>query len=105
MKKFVFVYYGGKKREEVDEDVMNKWKAWFGSMGDKLVDGGNPFNDDGQSVTADGTEAIPADMWPAKGFSVVNAADMSEATSLAGGCPLLEEGDGASVRVYEALPM
>lgn len=105
MKKFVFVYYGGKKREEVDEEVMKKWGAWFESMGDKLIDGGNPFNDDGQSVTADGVEAIPADMWPSKGYSIVNAADMNEATSLAGGCPLLEEGNDAAVRVYEALPM
>ena len=105
MKKFVFVYYGGKKREEVDAGVMEKWKAWFGSIGDRMVDGVNPFNDDGQSVTADGANDIPTDMWPAKGYSIVNAADMKEATELASGCPLLEEGDNAAVRVYEALPM
>ena len=105
MKKFVFVYYGGKKKEEVDQAVMEKWQAWFGGMGEQLVDGGNPFNDGAQSVTADGAEAIPAEMWPAKGYSIINAADMAAAVEAAKGCPLLEEGNDGSVRVYEALPM
>lgn len=109
MKKFVFVYYGSKKPGDVSEEemakIMDAWKAWFGSIGEKLVDGGNPFGPDGMSVTAEGAEAIPADMWPAKGYSIVNAADMNEAVEIAKGCPMLGDDPDGTVRVYEAMPM
>lgn len=109
MKKFVFVYYGGFNPQELSKEkmkeVMDKWGAWFGSLKDNMVDGGNPFGRNGMSVTAGGAKAIAADMWPAKGYSIVNAADMNTAVKLAQACPILEEGNNAAVRVYEAMPM
>ena len=110
MKKFVFVYYGGHKKDDMSpeerQEVMNKWMAWFGTFKDKQVDGGNPFADNGHAVTADGASLIPEDMWPAKGYTIINAKDMDEATEIAKGCPMIADGEkDATVRVYEAMPM
>ena len=107
MKKFVFVYYGGGGLPEgmTMEDVMAEWGKWFEGIGGAVVDAGGPFNDDGQSATKGGAEAIPKDKWPATGYSIVNAEDMDAAVEMAKGCPALSHNDDASVRVYESLPM
>jgi hypothetical protein len=109
MKKFVFVYYGSVRHDDISkedmEKVMGKWKAWFGTFKDKMVDGGNPFDDGAKSVTAKGVETIAKDMWPAKGYTIINAKDMDEATEVAKGCPALEDDPDGGVRVYEAMPM
>jgi hypothetical protein len=109
MKKFVFVYYGKVRAEDISkEDMkasMDKWMAWFGTFKDKMVDGGNPFAPGAKSVTAKGVETIPADKWPAKGYTIINAKDIDEATEIAKGCPALEDDPEGTVRVYEAMPM
>jgi hypothetical protein len=109
MKKFVFVYYNkivsGDKNKEDMKKTMDKWMAWFETFKDKMVDGGNPFNPDAKSVTAKGVETIPADKWPATGYTIINAQDMEEATSIVRGCPVLDDENDGTVRVYEAMPM
>ena len=109
MKKFVFVYYGSVRPEDISKEdmkkTMDKWMAWFGSFKDKMVDGGNPFAPEAKAVTAKGVETIVADMWPAKGYSIINAKDMDEAVEIAKNCPALEDDDKGTVRVYEAMPM
>lgn len=108
MKKFVLVYYGGYNPKDLGKEkmkeVMDKWMKWFGSLKDKMVDGGNPFGP-GMAVTAEGAKDIPVDMWPARGYSIVSAPDMTSAVQMARDCPILQEGNNASVRVYEAMPM
>ena len=98
MGKYVFIYYAGTS----DGGTNEQWGAWFAKLGQKLIDGGNPFNDDGQAVHAGGV--MPVKEMPATGYSIVTASSMQEATELAKGCPLMEAKDGA-VCVYEALPM
>ena len=109
MKKFVFLYYGKTRPEDISKEemkkTMDKWMAWFGTFKDKMVDGGNPFAAGATSVTAKGVETIPADKWPAKGYTIINAKNMDEATEIAKGCPALEEDSEGTVRVYEAMPM
>jgi hypothetical protein len=109
MKKFIFVYNGAVRAEDINpEDMkatMDKWMAWFGSFKDKMVDGGNPFAPVAKSVTAKSVETIPAEKWPAKGYSIINAKDMDEAVDIAKGCPALIDDNEGSVRVYEAMPM
>ena len=107
MKKFVFVYSSEMtmaEREErgMDKGVMEKWNQWFGAIGPKMVDGGNPFAPGGMAVEKSGVSQI--ENHPATGYSIVNAADMDEAVEMAKGCPVLDAKGGA-VRVYEALPM
>lgn len=99
MGKYVYIYYAGTAS---DGGSAEAWGKWFGELGDKLVDGGNPFGEDGQAVHQGGVMAVQDK--PATGYSIVAAGDMAEATEIAKGCPLMATSDGA-VCVYEALPM
>ena len=109
MKKFVFVLYGKVRPEDISKEdmkkTMDKWMAWFGTFKENIVDGGNPFAPGAKVVTAKGVETIPADMWPAKGYTIINAKDMNEATKIAQACPALEDDSEGAIRVYEAMPM
>ena len=100
MGKYVYIYYAGK--DSADAGSAEAWGAWFGKLGDKLVDPGNPFDDGGQAVNQAGT--MPVQGAPATGYSIVNANSMDDTTEIAKGCPLILSKDGA-VCVYEALPM
>jgi hypothetical protein len=102
MSKFVFLYSGGQMAEspEEQEESMRVWGAWFGALGDGVVDIGNPFGT-GSTVTADGATTGGASKLG--GYSVVEATSLDDAASKAGGCPVLAS--GGSVEVYEAVPM
>jgi hypothetical protein len=82
MGKYVFIYYAGKDSDGGNDEA---WGTWFGQLGSKLVDGGNPFNTDGQAVNKSGVMTV--DKMPATGYSIVNAETMEEATEMAKGCP------------------
>jgi hypothetical protein len=99
MGKYVYLYYSGSDTDAGDNEA---WGQWFGKLGDKLVDGGNPFDKGGQAVYQGGVMAVTEK--PVTGYSIVNADSMEEAVELVAGCPLVAAKDGA-VCVYEALPM
>ena len=101
MKKFVFIYNGPQSDTPPNEEVMKAWTVWFGSIGDKLVDGGNPLSSSAKKVTEDGVDNLSSNQ--ALGYSIINAENIDEATEIAKGCPVL--GAHCSVDVYEALPM
>ena len=96
MAKFVLIYTGGGMAEtpEAQEAVMQAWGAWFGTLGTSLTDMGNPF---GAATT------LGAGTASATGYSIITAASLEDATTLAKGCPILE--GGGSVHVHEALEM
>jgi hypothetical protein len=97
MGKYVLAYKGGgiPQTEEEQKRVMDAWMAWYGSMGDKVVDVGNPFGAS-TAVGGNGTSGLT-------GYSIVNADSLEDAASIAGGCPILA--DGGSVEVYETVAM
>jgi hypothetical protein len=99
MGKYVYVYYAGEGTDAGDEAA---WGKWFGMLGEKIIDAGNPFGSDGKAVHSGGV--MPVSEKPVTGYSIINAANMGEATELAKGCPLVASKAGA-VCVYEALPM
>ena len=96
MKKFVFLYHAFPTQTE---DTSAAWMAWFASVGDKMVDVGNPFGA-GREVTKTGSKELSADSGAASGYSIVNANSFEEAEKILEGCPEI-----GSVRVYEAMPM
>jgi S1-C subfamily serine protease len=102
MAKFLYLFSGGQLPEtpEAQEASMQAWTAWFGTIGDSVVDMGNPF---GASSTV--TSGGPSDGATSKlgGYSIINAETLAEATKKADGCPVLQS--GGSVEVYEALLM
>jgi hypothetical protein len=73
--------------------------AWFGSIGDKLVDVGNPFNG-GKQVKGGESSDLSSFADFVGGYSLINAADIDEAVEIAKSCP-----SAAGVRVFEAIPM
>jgi hypothetical protein len=99
MGKYVYIYYAGRS---VDAGNAEAWGKWFGELGDKLIDGGNPFAEGGKAVSAQG--AMDVQDAPATGYSIVKAESIDDAVALSKGCPLLASDTGA-VCVYEALPM
>jgi hypothetical protein len=97
MGKYVLTYKGGgmPETEEEQKQVMDAWMAWFGGLGDSVVDMGNPFGPSA-AVGAASTSGLT-------GYSIVNASGMDDALAKAGGCPILDGGGG--VEVYETIAM
>ncbi len=96
MKKFVFLYFGF---ERPTQEIKDAWSNWFASIGDKLVDSGNPFGA-GREITHSGSKELPLDNRAITGYSIINAESINEAEEIAKGCPTI-----TSVRVYEAMAM
>ena len=102
MAKFVYVYIGGQMAETpaAQEQAMQAWGAWFGTLGDSVADMGNPF---GNSATVSSGSVADGGKSGAGGYSIVSADSLSDAAAKAKGCPVLA--GGGTVEVYEAVPM
>ena len=102
MGNYVFIYTGGEAptTEEEGEAVMTAWMAWFGSMGEAVVDMGTAFGP-AMTVGPDGPREGAAST--AGGYSVVTAPDLDAALALAAACPHLAS--RGEVEVHEALDM
>ena len=100
MPKFLFVYHGGgmPESEEAAKKAMQAWRSWFESLGDRIVDGGNPVGPS-TTVLSDGDVVDDGGANPASGYGLFEAADVEEAISIARGCPVLA--DGGSVELAE----
>ncbi len=101
MGNFLFAYRGGQMAETDEERqaVMAAWGAWFGQLGEAIVDPGNPFAGSA-SVSGGGTVGEGAGSG-LTGYSVLKADSLAAASELAKGCPVLS--GGGSVDVYETL--
>ena len=103
MPKYVLAYHGGSMPETAaaQEKVMAAWGAWFGSLGEAVIDGGNPTGL-AKTVTS-GAVRDGGGANPLTGYSLLTAADINAAVALAKGCPILDA--GGSVEVAEAIDM
>ena len=104
MAKYMFVYHGGGMPETPEEGakVMAAWNAWYGQMGDALVDGGAPA---GKSHTVSKSGVVEdGGANPVSGLTIVQAADHAAACEMAKGCPMVQDGSG-SVEVAEMMEM
>jgi len=102
MANYLLTYHGGSMPEgqEAQAQVMEAWTAWFGQLGDSLVDGGNPTSRS-VAISPDGS-VMDATSAPT-GYSIIKAADMDAAVAASKGCPVL--GGGAVVVVSETFPV
>jgi hypothetical protein len=103
MPNFVLVYKGGAmgQTEAEQQKIMAQWGQWFGALGQAIVDGGNPFGGS-STVASDGSVKSGAGS-QLTGYSILKADDMSAATSMAKGCPVLTT--GGTIEVYETSPV
>jgi hypothetical protein len=98
---YVLVYKGGGGMAPTpaeQEKIMADWGKWFGGLGQALVDGGNPFSGSATSIASDGSSKDGASSG-LTGYSILKADDLSAATTLAKGCPVLAS--GGTIEVYE----
>lgn len=104
MANFVLVYTGGSQpaSEAEGKKVMDAWGGWFGKLGDKVVDAGNPFGANSKTLS-NGTIKDGAVGTPATGYSILKADSLTAATKLAEGCPHLQS--GGKITVYEVTPV
>ena len=102
MAKFLYLYSGGEMAEtrEAQEKVMQEWMSWFGTLGDSVVDVGNPF---GAATTVSNGGTSDGGASKLGGYSIITAESLEEAAANTKGCPVLQS--GGSVEVYEALAM
>jgi hypothetical protein len=101
MANYLLTFYGGGMPENKEEQaqVMQAWTGWFGTIGEALVDGGNPTSRS-RAISPDGS-VMDATMAPT-GYSIIKADDLDAAVQAAKSCPVLA--GGATVVVSETLP-
>lgn len=102
MANFVLVYHGGGMPETPEEGakIMAAWTDWFKTLGDSLVDGGNPASKT-KRISANGS--VSDDPSGPTGYSIISAGSLDEAVAKAKGCPVLQ--GGASIQVVETVPV
>jgi len=95
--KYLYLYFGGSppKSPEEGQKVMAAWMAWFGKVGNKLVDGGAPL---GARKTIGKGNASGAG-----GYSIIEAGSLDEAVKLTDGHPHLQ--GGGTIEVCETMPV
>ena len=102
MSTYLLTYHGGSMPEtkEAQDQVMADWTGWFGTLGDALVDGGNPISSS-KAISPDGS-VMDATSAPT-GYSIIKADNLDAAVELSKGCPVLA--GGAAVVVSETFPV
>jgi hypothetical protein len=104
MANFVLVYSGGGMpgTEAERGKAMEAWGAWFGGLGERVVDPGNPFGSDAKNVSDGGTVHDGPIGTAATGYSIIKAESLNAAADAAKGCPVLKS--GGRITVYEVTP-
>lgn len=106
MTKFVVLYSGGGEPEDesMNDAVMAAWGAWYGKLGDAIVDGGNPFTPVGKRVAGDGSVSDMA-MNEISGYTVIEADSLDAAVAAVKDHPHLNYGGEISVHETFVIPM
>ena len=104
MPDFLFVYHGGRKPETQSEAdaTMAAWGKWMEDNGAALVNPGNPVGLS-KTVSASGV-ADDGGANPASGFTILRAATIDAACTIAASNPMVADGSG-SVEVAEIIEM
>lgn len=104
MANFLLTYHGeGGMPTSAEETatVMAAWTAWFGQLGEAVVDPGNPTSHT-KAISPDGS-VMDATSAPT-GYSIIRAASLDEAVALSKGCPVLAVGQVVLVsETFEAM--
>ncbi len=105
MTNYVLLYTGGTMPENEEETaaVMAAWGAWYGQMGEAVVDGGNPFSM-AKTVSAGGVVSESSAIAPnVTGYTVIAAESLDAAVAACAEHPHLSY--GGQVTVHETFQM
>lgn len=97
MNNYVYTYHSDRTTPPSQESLQ-KWGEWMETLGDNLVDGGNPITSKKAvlrmgDVLKDETDTVV-------GYSIIKADSLDQAVELAKSNPLANA-PGCEVRVYE----
>ena len=95
MKKFMLLHFGFQKPTP---EIMQAWKAWFGSIADKQIEHGG-FSG-GREISKSGTRDLPWNMDSITSYNIIEAESLDAAEEIARSNPFI-----ASIRVYELRSM
>ncbi len=106
MAKFVVLYTGGMgmaATPEEQEKIMGEWGAWYGQLGEAIVDGGAPFGAAKNIVSVGSISDGTLSDTPATGYTVISADSLEAAASVCSAHPHLNH--GGQVEVFEYIDM
>src|SRR5262249_3367383 len=104
MSEFVYLYRSSARPARSPEQAqqeMQRWVTWLKDLTGEghLTDPGHPLERAGKLVTGKARTVTDGPFAEAKdvvgGYTLVQAADLAQATALAEGCPIFEIADGA----------
>jgi hypothetical protein len=90
MKSYLFAYGAPTDYQPTGPDSAQPWHDWFLTLGDRLLDVGNPGFARTELGGAGGGTRLG-------GYSAIRAESLDEAPALAAGCPFLAIGGGVEV--------
>lgn len=103
MANYLLLYTGGgggmAPTPEESAAIMQEWTSWFGTLGENLVDAGNPTSPMAKRIASGGSVSDGAGGEPVLGYSIIKADSLDAAVEAAKGCPQLKA--GGEVTVYE----
>jgi hypothetical protein len=102
MAEFVYLYRGNRPpaSPEDSQQRMQRWMTWLKELTEQghVKDPGHPLERSGKLVTGKARTVTDAPFAEAKdvigGYTLVEAADLAQATTLASGCPIFEIAEG-----------
>ncbi len=97
MPQFLMTYRGPKDYVPTNEST-SQWRAWFDSMGERVVELGMPVRNPAQvgNCASETTEL--------GGFSIIEATDLDDAMTTAKGCPHLDRDGGVEIGLLVPVP-
>ncbi len=105
MAQFLLLYTGGSGMAQdpaEQERIMAEWGAWYGKMGESIVDGGTPFGAS-KNLTGNGVGEGPLGDTPATGYTVISADSLDAAAVASEDHPHISH--GGQVQVFECIEM
>ena len=111
MKKYLVIYHApAEAMSQMDEATpeerakgMDEWMQWAKNCGDKLVEMGSPLMSGFEINTSGKTKASTKNV---RGYSIIQAEDMEEATSLIERNPHLNGwNDESTIEIHEFMPI
>ncbi len=110
---YLLLFRGGANPEDMTPEqsqaTMGKWMGWMkGLEKKKQLAGGDPLKDGGKVLSGpkgknvapfvDGPDAVG-------GYLLIKAASLAQATSIAKGCPIFDNGGTVEIRPIMLMPM